>query len=157
MACAQTSTRHKIVETVTKTFVFTDQGNWHEVKSTFADKVKLDYSSFTGKPAATLSADKIVASWSGFLPGFDSTHHQLGNFIIDQSGTDIKLSCYGIATHYIKGIKEGPLWAVVGTYDFVLTKSGSGYHISQMKFNYKYTTGNSGLAAIAAKRAKTKK
>ncbi|MGQ1784041.1 hypothetical protein [Saccharicrinis sp. GN24d3] len=42
-------------EKVTRLFVATDDRKWKEVKSIFASKVELDYSSLNGNPATVLS------------------------------------------------------------------------------------------------------
>jgi len=35
-----------------------------------------------GQPA-NLTSGQIIDSWKGLLPGFDKTHHQLGNYLIE--------------------------------------------------------------------------
>ena len=68
-------------EVVTSLFVATDQRAWNSVQEIFDTAVLLDYSSMTGNPATKTSPDQIVTAWKGILPGFDATHHQIGNFI----------------------------------------------------------------------------
>ncbi len=47
---AQTS-NDLIRDQIIKLFIFTDEHRWDELKGIFADKVMLDYSSFTGVAA----------------------------------------------------------------------------------------------------------
>ncbi len=138
--------------TVTKLFVATDQRNWQEVETIFADKVNLDYSSMNGNPAVTLTPNQITTAWEGVLPGFESTHHQIGNFITKVDGNYAKVFCYGTATHYLTD-EGGNLWTVVGSYDFDLKKVDNQWEITSMKFNFKYQEGNTSLSEKAIKNA----
>ena len=123
-------------------FIHSDEGDWDALRNDFSDKVRLDYSSFTGNPAAELSSDQIVNAWSGFLPLFQSTHHQISNFKIQVNGSTAAAFCYGTATHYFPNPSGNNVWTVVGTYDFQLVKSGNDWRISAMTFNFKYQDGN---------------
>lgn len=136
--------------TVTKLFVATDQRNWQEVEQAFANKVNLDYSSMNGNPVVELTPSQITTAWKGILPGFESTHHQLGNFITQVDGDKATVFCYGTATHYLSD-EQGSIWTIVGSYDFDLKKSGNQWRITSMKFNYKYQDGNTSLAEKAIK------
>ena len=129
-------------EVVTQLFVATDQGAWNDVKATFNSKVLLDYSSMTGNPSTELTPDQIITAWQGILPGFDATHHQLGNFLTKLDGDKANVFCYGTATHYLVD-DNGNLWTVVGSYDFELVKDAKeNWKISVMRFNFKYQDGN---------------
>lgn len=139
---------------VTQLFIATDQRNWNQVKQLFAAKVLLDYSSMTGNPATELSPEQIVSAWKGVLPGFESTHHQLGNFVSNITQNKAIVFCYGTANHFLKNA-QGSLWTVVGTYDFVLQKDSQGtWKIAAMKFNFKYQTGNTVLPQQAMQKLK---
>ncbi|MEO1653411.1 MAG: nuclear transport factor 2 family protein [Bacteroidota bacterium] len=143
-------------EVITKLFVSTDQQNWSEVSSCFADQVVLDYTSMSGQPAATLSPNEIISAWKGILTGFEQTHHQAGNFIISQEGDQAQVFCYGTATHFLPD-GAGNVWTVVGSYDFTLAQTAQGtWQINQMKFNFKYQDGNTSLPAKARQRASQK-
>ncbi|MEM9647916.1 MAG: nuclear transport factor 2 family protein [Bacteroidota bacterium] len=132
-------------EVVTQLFVATDQQNWDQVKQTFDSEVALDYSSMTGNPKSQQSPDEITTAWKGILPGFESTHHQLGNFIVKGDGDTAQVFCYGTAAHYLTN-EGGNLWTVVGTYEFDLTKNALGqWKIITMTFNFKYQDGNTSL------------
>ncbi|HEX3006201.1 MAG TPA: nuclear transport factor 2 family protein [Bacteroidales bacterium] len=143
----------KVNETVVRLFVSTDQRDWNAVQQCFASKVELDYSSMNGNPAAVLSPADIISAWKSVLPGFEFTHHQLGNFISQIDGSKAHVFCYGTATHYLKN-EGGNVWTVVGSYDFDLVQESNQWKISRMKFNFKYQDGNTTLAEKAIKRLK---
>ena len=105
----------------------------------------LDYSSLNGTPAVSLTPQQITSSWKTILPGFEHTHHQVGNFIENINGDQADVFCYGTATHYLSD-EAGSVWSVVGTYEFVLQKSSDdSWKITSMKFNFKYQDGNTHL------------
>ncbi|MCG8339014.1 MAG: nuclear transport factor 2 family protein [Proteobacteria bacterium] len=138
----------EIESSVVKLFLHSDEREWDQLKRVFAGKVVLDYSSFTQQPAAELTPDQIVSAWSGFLPGFKSTHHQLGNFITEISGNKAQVFCYGTATHFLPNESGRNVWTVVGTYDFKLIRTSGGWKVSSMTFNFKYQDGNTDLPTL---------
>lgn len=143
----------EIQNTVTKLFVATDQQDWETLEKCFAKEVILDYASMTGNPAVTLAPKAIIESWQGVLPGFEHTHHQLGNFLVKVENGKASVFCYGTATHYLTN-DSGNIWAVVGTYDFDLVKDAENWTITKMKFNFKYQSGNTALPQRAMERTK---
>ena len=125
---------------VNQLFIATDRQDWAKVESLFADEVLLDYSSM-GSPANTLKPKQITDEWKTILPGFDHTHHQIGNIqqtILEESA---EVFAYGTATHFLED-DGGRVWTVVGTYDFSLTMENGLWRIRKMKFNFKYQDGN---------------
>ena len=145
------SFEHKI----SQLFIATDERDWEKLTSIFADKVELDYSSMSTNPVAKLSPKQIIESWKTILPGFRSTHHQIGNFQIEVQDKVAKVFCYGTATHYLED-PAGSVWTVVGTYDFKLSPDQEGnWKVTAMRFNYKYMDGNIGLPKKAMDRVKS--
>lgn len=144
---------NSIQQAISQLFVRTDNRDWAGVESQFADKVMLDYSSMSGSPAAELTPQEITGAWKTVLPGFDHTHHQIGNFIIDQNGDHAHAFCYGTATHYLED-EAGNVWTVVGSYDFDLSKIDGSWKVTAMTFNYKYQDGNTSLVQKAIERLK---
>lgn len=144
----------RIVETVNKLFISVDNRDWETVKAIFNDTVLLDYTSMTGVHPAELTSADIIRSWKSILPGFDKTHHQLGNYIIETDAFFAKVFCYGIATHYLSNKSKNNVWTVVGSYDLELQIVNKAWRITQMKFNLKYIDGNGELPKMAQDRAK---
>lgn len=144
-----------IAKTVTDIFVGTDEHDWPRVQRSFAAQVLLDYTSMTGGPPATLAPAQVVAAWQQVLPGFEHTHHQLGNFDVQVLGErEATAFCYGTATHYLPQPSGGNVWTVVGTYDFHFVRHGNTWQADRMKFNLKYQDGNLTLPNLAAERVK---
>jgi hypothetical protein len=144
----------EIIETVNKLFISVDNRDWKNVKAIFNDTVLLDYTSMAGGQPAQLSSDQIIDSWKSVLPGFDKTHHQLGNYIIDTDSQVAKVFCYGTATHYLANESKNNLWTVVGSYDLELQTVRETWRVTKMKLNLKYIDGNTELPKIAQEKLK---
>ena len=142
-----------VQETISKLFIASDQRNWEGVEAQFAPKVNLDYSSMTENSATTLTPQQITGAWKTVLPGFASTHHQIGNVISEIDGNEAHVFCYGTATHYLEHA-EGNIWTVVGSYDFDLENIENQWKIKAMTFNYKYQDGNTKLVQEAIENVK---
>ena len=139
--------------TVIGLFIATDQQNWEQVKTSFDEEVLLDYSSMNGNPASRLTPEQIISAWKGILPGFEHTHHQIGNLTVSEEDESATVFCYGTASHFLED-NAGNLWVVVGTYNFEVIKSDDTWKITSMKFNFKYQDGNTSLPEKAMNRIK---
>ena len=144
----------EIIETVNKLFTSVDDRDWKNVKAIFTDTVLLDYTSMAGGQPAHLASDQIIDSWKSVMPGFDNTHHQLGNYIIETDSSVAKVFCYGTATHYLANESKNNLWTVVGSYNLELQTVNEAWRITKMKFNLKYIDGNTELPKMAQERLK---
>lgn len=144
-----------IQDIVTSVFVHSDNGNWEGVQAAFADSVRLDYTSLAGGTPSRLTPEEITASWSALLPGFDHTHHQLGNMIITIDGNEADVEAYGTAHHYFEQPSGNSLWTVVGTYTFHLKRDNENWKVDAMTFHYKFMTGNTDLPRLAQERLST--
>jgi ketosteroid isomerase-like protein len=131
----------QITATVLDIFIGADERDWTRCRQAFAEKVALDYTSMAGGEPAVLPADTIIESWKGFLPRFQATHHQLGNFVINEKGRCADVFFYGTATHYSSTGNDKNIWTVVGTYNAGLEKIADEWKVTALKFNLKYQDG----------------
>jgi hypothetical protein len=142
-----------IAQAVTAIFVGTDEHDWPRVQAALAPLVLLDYTSMTGGQPTTLTPEQILTAWQSLLPGFEHTHHQLGNFDVQLvSESEATAFCYGTATHYLSQPTGGSVWTVVGTYELHLVREGASWRTDQLKFNLKFQDGNLELPKRAAER-----
>ncbi len=142
----------EIANTVARFFKAVDDREWAMAEALMANPYHLDYSSFGAGEAADLAPTQILKGWKGFLPGFDHTHHQIGNLDISVDGDKAKVACYGTATHVIADAGGGTVWTVVGTYTITLKRVGD-WKLTGTTFHFKYQDGNTGLPEKAAERA----
>lgn len=139
--------------TIQNIFRGADECNWQRVCQSFAAQVHLDYTSMNGGAPALLTPQQISDAWQQVFPGFDATHHQLGNFEVEVTDNEAFVFCYGTATHYLPHHK-GNVWTIVGTYDFHLVQEDGAWQADKMVFHFKYQDGNTDLPKLAMDKAK---
>lgn len=135
----------KIVETINRLFIDTDNRDWAAVRKCFAPRVLFDMSSLGGGEAMYLTPDEITAAWDAGLKPLKVVHHQTGNHIVRVAGDTADAFCYGIAIHYLPNPENKNTRTFVGSYDFSLVKGAGGWTIAAFRFNLKYVDGNVNL------------
>ncbi|MGK6314617.1 alpha/beta fold hydrolase [Neorhizobium sp. DT-125] len=143
--------RAAIVDAITDIAAGADRHQWDRVRRALADEVKLDYTSLWGGEAAIRPADAVIEQWSGFLPGFDETLHLVTNHAITgMRGTTATAEADFQATHRI----EDDLWVLMGHYRYELVKANGAWKVSALTMTHTHETGDRGLVARAAERAR---
>lgn len=78
--------------------------------------MRLDWTSLNGGEPAQLTGEEVTQGWRALLSAFDATHHQLGNFLIDQiNAEEARLSFYGTATHILAVPGQESRWVLGAT------------------------------------------
>ena len=139
----------EVSRTITSFFGAVDARRWADVSTSMTSPVLLDYSSFGAGDASELEPGQVVDAWRGLLPGFDVTHHQLGNIEIEVTGERAVATCYVTALHTLAEDE----WTVVGSYELELKEGESGWQISTLRFLFKSQSGDEALPKRAAERA----
>lgn len=134
-----------IIRTVNELFIFTDERDWEAVKRTLAAEVLLDMSSMGAGESTVQSGEQVAAGWEEGLRKLQAIHHQVGNYLVDISGDEADVFCYGIASHYYLNPTGQNVRTFVGTYNIHLAKSDAGWRIDKFRFNLKYIDGNKDL------------
>ena len=137
-----------ISHAVTRFFAAVDDRDWNTVAASMTDSVLLDYESFGGGPPKDLAPAAIVDAWRGILPGFDHTHHQLGNLDIEVDGDAATVRVYGTATHSI----DDAVWTVIGRYDMGLVREDARWKLARHRFGFRMQTGDTSLPQRAMAR-----
>ncbi|EBA12065.1 nuclear transport factor 2 family protein [Roseobacter sp. CCS2] len=142
--------RNDIIAPITAIAAGADRHDWDRVRAAFADEVTLDYTSLWGGDPATQTADAVVEQWSGFLPGFETTHHMVTNHTVT-SASDVSATVEAdfTATHRI----GDDLWVLGGRYDYDLIEVNGDWKVSSMTMTALWETGDRGLVGQAAERA----
>ncbi len=142
-----------IINIVNKMFVATDNLEWKELEDYFTKIITVDFSSLSGEKPTQMKAIDLINSWKLALPGFDSVHHQTGNFIVEKESEkeEYNVICYGTATRKF----ESDVESYVGSYNFKIVKDENNYKISSFTYNFKYHDGKdlnaSAIAKVASK------
>lgn len=139
--------KDKVIETINRLFIGTDDRDWQQVKECFAPQALFDMTSMTKGQPVTLTPQEIVDSWDKGLKALKAIHHQAGNFMVKIAGTEADAFCYGIASHYLPNQSGHNTRIFVGSYDFHLKKTDGHWRIDRFKFNLKYLDGNPNLEA----------
>ncbi len=140
----------EITRSITDIAAGADRHDWPRVRAAFADTVTVDYTSLWGGEPATLPADELIAQWSGFLPGFEITHHMVTNQTVTAlDETTASAEADFTATHRI----DDALWVLGGRYDYALERAGDRWVVSALTMTALWETGDRDLVAQAAERA----
>ena len=140
----------EISRSITDIAAGADRHDWDRVRSAFSETVTTDYTSLWGGDPVTQPADELVAGWSGFLPGFDNTHHMVTNHTIT-SLDDTKATAEAdfTATHRI----DDQLWTLGGRYSYELEQFNDRWLVTSMTMTALWETGDRGLVGTAGERA----
>lgn len=137
--------RTRIVDTINRLFVGTDNRDWAVVKNCFAPHVLFDMSSLGAGEPRQVAPEDIVSGWEAGLKPLKSIHHQAGNHFVSVDAKKASAFCYGIASHYLPNKTNRNTRTFVGSYDFELEKDGDDWKITAFRFNLKYIDGNPDL------------
>ncbi len=141
-----------VVNVIARFFTAVDERDWDRVTSLMTTPVHIDYSSFGAGDPADVNPTDVVAGWRGILPGFDHTHHQLGNLLVEVDGDRASAQAYVTATHVI----DAEVWTVVGRYQLELTRAQTAWRLSSLRLLFKYQAGATALPEEATRRAQAR-
>ena len=146
----QLADRAAIIDLVSRMGLAADARDWDAVRACFADRVRVDYASLTGEPAAEVAADDLVVVWRGSLPGFDRTQHLIANHQVALDGDRAACLSHFRAEHRI----GDRVWELDGDYDHRLVRRPEGWRIAALTMTWTFERGDRALAQEAATRAK---
>lgn len=118
-----------------------DAQDWKLARSYFAEKVTADFSSLSGRPAATIPSDDLIGAWAGNLKGSKTSLHLRTNHqvVLDVDAAIVRSN--GYAWNRMEGNGD-PLWEVWGTYEHHLTRSAAGWKVDGFTFRKTHERGN---------------
>ena len=137
--------KERVIDTVNRLFINTDNRDWPKVKALFAPRVLFDMTSLAGGQPATISPQEIVDGWDKGLKALKAIHHQAGNYLVDVKDKEATAFCYGVAWHYLPNKTSRNTRTFLGSYDFHLVKQDGEWKIDLFKFNLKFIDGNPDL------------
>ena len=136
-------------DVVAEMFFATDRRAWDEVRNSFTDTVRLDYTSLNGGEPVMIAADDMVEAWKGVLPGFDSTHHHVTPVMTTPSAEGARVILNGTATHRLASAHGDSLWTIGGYYEADLVSEVDGWKIARFTFVATWGSGNRDLVRLA--------
>ena len=130
-----------------------DRRRWALFRSIFADTIRMDFSSWSGSPAADMPADQWVAGVRATLEPFDATQHVLTNFQVEAHGDEAVATCYMAAHHYLVTGDVREMHSIGGFYEHELKRSGEGWLIHGSTLTVTWEMGDRGLFERAGLRS----
>lgn len=150
-AKALTQDEAKVRSAINSFAVMADQNAYQHLGRLFAPEVTVDYTSlWGGEPTKTTNVD-LMKQWAAFLPGFDTTYHELSNLELQLDGDNALATVDFTASHWLG---DTGFWSIFGSYEFMFNRANTGWVINSVKLNYKGETGTRDVLSKAPKFAK---
>lgn len=152
-----------------------DDRDWVMFRSVFADACDVDFSSWSGAPAATIASDLWVQAVRSVTGAFDATQHLITNLSIDGVPNDLDAdvdNAEDLGRHSVVGVNEvqaqhwfdartmasfdrpaEPACCTLGgkfTNRYILTSDG--WRIASCRFTLRWRMGDETLFALARHR-----
>ena len=122
-------------------------------RSIFTDRITMDFSSYNGGSAQTLSADDWIAGLRPLFVGLDATQHTMTNPIVDVDVWAESARCrmYMQALHVFHDDPQ-PEFTIGGYYDDELVNTDDGWKITAVTLTVWWRRGNPAIMAAARER-----
>jgi hypothetical protein len=145
--------RLKILDLVNSFGLHADARRWTDLQELLADPIHVDYTSLNGGEPVRTSPAELVRGWRRVLGGLQATQHLIANHQIALDGHHATCTAYVQATHVLPNVSGGPVWTVVGRYDFALLRSSGAWRIAGLTLTVQWATGNQQIMQLAASQA----
>jgi len=118
--------RLDVAETVYRYAVGIDTRDFALYRSIFAEQVSIDFSSYSGTPAATMTADQWVAGLQSLFNGLSATQHSMTNPLTIVDGDTATCRMYMQAHHVFDPDDAASWFTIGGYYDDTLVRDDRG-------------------------------
>ena len=129
-----------------------DLCNWPLFRSIFTDHVEIDFSSYHGEPASTMTADEWVKCSQVIVPGLDGTQHQFSNLVIDIQGDEATARFHMQSEHFLANEDGDNSHSIGGYYIDKLVRTEDGWRICAVNLNILWKRGNPQVNTLAVQR-----
>lgn len=155
--------RIDVAQTVYRFAYGIDQRDWVDYRSIFVEPpetIDFDYSSYHGRPAATMDVDGWVGAVTPLFTGLDATQHTMSNPVVEIDGAGARCRVYMQAAHFLHaddlaertGSAE-PEFTIGGFYDDHLRRGADDrWRIDAVRLTVWWRRGNEGIMEIARER-----
>ena len=151
-AAATPAEEAKIAAAISAVAIYADNREFAALEDFFASETLIDYTSLWGGEAQRFTPQALMAAWSGLLPGFDATRHQLSDIRVELNGKHANATARVTAAHWL----EDATWTISGFYDYALVRSDSQWRVSALTFHLTDESGDRGLVRKAAEKVSAK-
>lgn len=140
---------HEIVRRRYEYALSIDTRDWALHRSIFTDEIHMDFSSYSGQPGSSMSADAWVSGLKPLFTGLQATQHVMTNPIVDVDGDAARLRMYMKAEHFLNNDSGSFDFAIGGYYDDRLVRTDAGWKISSVTLNVFWSRGNRHIMELA--------
>ncbi|MEP1124003.1 MAG: nuclear transport factor 2 family protein [Ilumatobacter sp.] len=147
------SDRLAVAETVYRYATGIDMRDFELYRSIFAPEVAIDFSSYSDRAPATVTADQWVASVVPLFTGLDATQHSMTNPIAEIDGDDARCRMYMQAHHVYRPEDPTSWFTIGGYYDDTLVRSELGpvgWLVTGVTLTVLWRRGDAGIMPAAA-------
>jgi 3-phenylpropionate/cinnamic acid dioxygenase small subunit len=128
-----------------------DRRDWALLESCFTADATVDYGRLGGRQQGYSEIERTVRR---ALNSLDATQHLVSNFDIQIYGDRATAACQLRAGHYLKGVPDGDVVTVVGSYHDQLVRTDLGWRISHRRLQPAWIEGNPRVFEEAAARSR---
>lgn len=112
-------------------------------RSVFTEQITMDFSSYSGQPSATLSADVWVARCATLFDGLDATQHSMTNPLVDVAadGQSARQRMAMQAAHFLDGVE----FTIGGYYDDRVVRVDDDWKLEAVTLNVTWRRGDASI------------
>lgn len=129
-----------------------DTRDWALYRSIFSDTVDIDFSSYSGRPAATMTADAWVGGVQPLFTGLAATQHSMTNPRVEVEGDQAILRMYMQAEHILDHDDPTGWFTIGGYYTDRAVRTGAGWKLSAVTLTVFWRRGRFDIMEQAAAR-----
>lgn len=131
----------KIKSVIEAVGLFADLGQFEAMCGLYDETSVSDYTSLWGNAPRTGTPGDKATGWSGFIPGFDTTRHDISVFSVNVLDDRAQAFADVVATHWL----DDAIWQITGKYTVGLRKVSSRWLITHWTFELTDEVGDRSL------------
>jgi hypothetical protein len=131
-----------------------DNRDWSLYRSIFTDEVEIDFSSWNGRPAATMSADQWVAGVQPLFSGLAASQHSMTNPRVEVDGDGAALVMYMQAEHILDHADPTAWFTSGGYYTDRAVRTEQGWRLAAVRLTVLWRRGRPEIMEQAASRGR---
>lgn len=118
-----------------------DAKDWRLYRSCFADRVTIDFSETTGRPAREVDTDAFV-EFASLRQRSHRAFHQYSNLQVRVRGDEARCLLYLVARHRVADTQGDPWNVFVGWYDNEFVRRPDGWKVKVLRHPLQWVEGN---------------
>lgn len=130
-----------------------DTRDWALYRSIFSDTVDIDFSSYSGRPPATMTADEWVAGVQPLFTGLAATQHSMTNPRLEVEGDRATLRMYMQAEHILDHGDPSAWFTIGGFYTDRAVRKNGGWTLTAVKLTVFWRRGRFDIMEQAVARS----